>query len=51
MSKQQQKPFPVRMDAEIRQWIETQAKANARSMNAEINRLLKNAMKATSKQF
>lgn len=51
MSKQQQKPFPVRMDAAVKQWVEEQAKANARSMNAEINRLLKNAMKATSKKF
>lgn len=50
MSKQQ-KPFPVRMDAEVKQWVEAQAKANARSMNAEINRLLKNAMKVTSKKF
>lgn len=49
MNKKQPKPFPVRMNAELRQWVEVQAKANARSMNAEINRLLKMAMDAASK--
>ncbi|TXH67315.1 MAG: Arc family DNA-binding protein [Thiothrix sp.] len=49
MTKQQPKPFPIRMTEEVKQWIESQAKANARSMNAEINRLLKMAMETASK--
>jgi hypothetical protein len=40
----------VRMKEEIHAWLKQQAKANNRSMNGEINELLRHAMKLAAKK-
>lgn len=49
MSKQQQKPFPVRMKPEIHAWLAALAQANNRSMNGQINEIFLQAMKQLEK--
>lgn len=34
-------PFPLRLETELSQWVKERAKAEDRSINAEINRLLR----------
>lgn len=41
--KQQNSPFPLRIDPELAQWVKDRAKAGDRSLNAEINRLIRQA--------
>ncbi|UJS24794.1 Arc family DNA-binding protein [Thiothrix winogradskyi] len=48
--KQQINPFPVRLEPELSQWVKARAKAGDRSMNAELNRLIKQAREAEQKQ-
>lgn len=36
-----QAPYPLRLQPDISQWVKEQAKQGDRSMNAEINRLLR----------
>ena len=42
----QPKPYPLRMADELRAWINARAKRNDRSVNAELNRLIKQAKEA-----
>lgn len=35
------KPYPLRLEPELKQWIKGRAKDGDRSMNAEINRTLR----------
>lgn len=44
--KQQNSPFPLRIDPELAQWVKDRAKAGDRSLNAEINRLIRQAKEA-----
>ena len=37
------KPYPLRLDPELSQWVKGRAKAGDRSLNAEINRLIRQA--------
>ena len=37
------KPYPLRLDPELSQWVKDRAKAGDRSLNAEINRLIRQA--------
>lgn len=46
MSATQTKPYPVRLDPDISQWVKAQAKAGDRSINAQINRLIRQAKSA-----
>ncbi len=38
----QLKPYPLRMAHDTRTWIEQRAQQNDRSINSEINRILRN---------
>ena len=40
------KPYPLRLDPELSQWVKDRAKAGDRSLNAEINRLIRQAKEA-----
>lgn len=40
------KPYPLRMADELKTWIQQRAKSNDRSVNAELNRLIKQAKEA-----
>lgn len=46
MSATQTKPYPVRLDPDISQWVKAQAKAGDRSINAQINRLIRESKEA-----
>uniref|UniRef100_UPI0035C689EC Arc family DNA-binding protein n=1 Tax=Serratia quinivorans TaxID=137545 RepID=UPI0035C689EC len=37
-------PYPLRMPAEVREFYESQAEGNARSLNSELVRLLRERM-------
>ena len=37
----QGKPYPMRLEPELKQWVKEKAKAADRSFNAEINRTLR----------
>ncbi len=37
------KPYPLRLEPELNQWVKVRAKDSDRSVNAEINRLLRQA--------
>lgn len=39
-------PYPLRLDANLKQWAEERAKQNGRSMNSEIIQILKEAKEA-----
>ena len=41
MSAKQIKPYPLRLAPDLSQWVKERAKKSDRSINAEINRLLK----------
>ena len=42
----QERPYPVRLTPELAQWVKARAKAGDRSLNAEINRLIRQAKEA-----
>lgn len=41
MTEGQNKPYPLRLEPELKQWIKGKAKAADRSFNAEVNRTLR----------
>jgi hypothetical protein len=41
MTSERIKPYPVRLEPELSQWVKERAKTGDRSINAEINRLLR----------
>ena len=41
MEKDRPKPYPLRLEPDVKQWIKGKAKAADRSFNAEINRTLR----------
>ena len=43
-------PYPLRLTHELSRWVKEQAKSGDRSMNAEINRMLKKMKEAEEKQ-
>ena len=47
---QRPKPYPLRLDPELTQWVKGRAKAGDRSFNAEINRTLRQAKEAEEEQ-
>ena len=44
------KPFGLRMNPEVKAWIEERATHNGRSLNSEINQILKELKAAEQKQ-
>ncbi len=50
MASKQQKSYPLRLDPELSDWIRKRAKLEDRSLNAEINRLLRQAREAEQKE-
>ena len=42
-AEQRPKPYPLRLEPELKQWIKGRAKDGDRSVNAEINRTLRKA--------
>ena len=46
LEQKRQAPRSVRLDPEIEAWVKSQAKAGDRSLNAEINRVLRKAKEA-----
>ncbi len=49
MKEKQQKSYPLRLEPELNQWVKARAKDSDRSVNAEINRLLRQAKELESK--
>ncbi|WP_084260343.1 FitA-like ribbon-helix-helix domain-containing protein [Thiothrix lacustris] len=45
-----QAPYPLRMEDDVKQLLTDRAKANDRSMNAEINRILREVLTSAAKQ-
>jgi hypothetical protein len=43
-------PYPLRLDPELSQWVKDRAKAGDRSLNAEINRLIRQAKEGEEEQ-
>ena len=43
MKQLRQTPYPLRLDHELSQWVKERAKDSDRSVNAEINRLIRQA--------
>lgn len=41
MAKNQDRPYPLRLEPDVKQWVKGKAKAADRSFNAEINRTLR----------
>lgn len=50
MEQKRQAPRSIRLDPEIEAWVKHQAKAGDRSLNAEINRVLRKAKEATEQK-
>ena len=44
------KPYPLRLTAELSQWVKERANAGDRSVNAEINRLIRQMKEATEQK-
>lgn len=40
------KPYPLRMANDLKAWVQARAERNDRSVNAELNRLVKQAKEA-----
>ena len=41
MARNQDRPYPLRLEPDVKQWIKGKAKAADRSFNAEVNRTLR----------
>lgn len=41
MARNQDRPYPLRLEPDVKQWIKGRAKAADRSFNAEVNRTLR----------
>ena len=46
MTSKTKSPYPLRLPVDLREWAEEQAKANDRSLHAEILRLVRQAKEA-----
>jgi hypothetical protein len=44
------KPFGLRMNPDVKKWIEERATHNGRSLNSEINQILKELKEATAEK-
>ena len=51
MKEKQQKSYPLRLEHELQQWVKERARDNDRSINAEINRLIKQAREAEKQAY
>lgn len=46
MNEKQVKPYPVRLEPDLAQWVRERAKAGDRSINAELIRIVRQAREA-----
>jgi hypothetical protein len=51
MSTKQSNPYPLRLENDLSKWVKERAKDNDRSINAEINRLIKQAKEAEKRAY
>lgn len=49
-TEQRPKPYPLRLEPELSQWVKERAKAGDRSMNAELIRIVRQAKEVEEKQ-
>lgn len=49
MTQKQANPYPLRLAPDLAQWVKERAKNSDRSINAEINQLLKHAREAENR--
>jgi hypothetical protein len=47
---QRPKPYPLRLESELTQWVKKRSKAENRSINAELNRIVRKAKEAEEQQ-
>lgn len=47
MSAKQTKPYPLRLEPELSQWVKEQAITNDRSINAEISRIIRRSQETS----
>ncbi len=50
MNEKQVKPYPVRLEPDLAQWVREQAKAGDRSINAELVRIVRKAKEETEQK-
>ena len=50
MKNERPRPYPLRLEPEINQWVKTRAKEGDRSVNAEINRTLRKVKESEERQ-
>ena len=50
MTSKPKTPYPLRLPADLREWAEKQARANDRSLHAELVRLVRHAKEEEQKQ-
>jgi len=50
LNERQPKAYPVRLAPELSKWVKDRAKAGDRSLNAEINRLVRQAKETEEQQ-
>lgn len=50
MSKNQTKPYPVRLEPDLSKWVKERAKDGDRSMNAEFIRIVRQAKEAAEQK-
>lgn len=50
LEQKRQAPRSVRLDPEVEAWMKSQAKAGDRSLNAEINRVLRKAKEVAEQE-
>lgn len=43
---QRPKPYPLRLESELTQWVKKRSKAGDRSFNAELNRIVRQVKEA-----
>jgi len=48
--KPQERAYPVRLESELSLWVRERAKSGDRSINAEINRIVRQAKEAEDQQ-
>lgn len=48
--KKQQTPYPLRLEHDLSEWVRDQAKAGDRSINAQLNRLIRQAKEGMNKR-
>lgn len=48
--RQRPKPYPLRLESELMQWVKKRSKAGDRSFNAELNRIVRQVKETEDKK-